>query len=100
MDENDWAQVNTTIKHEVAHALTPRHGHDSVWARQARALGLENPSAINRTAKLSKKFTGTCPNCGGTTQVNRRGRYACSKCCNKHAMGLYSPRFAYIWTVN
>lgn len=33
-------QVRETVLHEIAHALVgPRHGHDEVWRRQARAIG-------------------------------------------------------------
>lgn len=36
MSEDD---VRQTALHEIAHALTPGHGHDRVWRAQARALG-------------------------------------------------------------
>jgi SNF2 family DNA or RNA helicase len=35
-------EVICTIKHEVAHALTPGHGHDSVWADKAKEIGCDN----------------------------------------------------------
>lgn len=73
MAQNDWEQVRTTILHEVAHAIAGQYaGHGASWARAARALGLENPSAINHTATLTKKFTGTCEGCGVTVQRDRR----------------------------
>src|SRR6185369_17904164 len=31
--------ILNTIKHEVAHALTPGHGHDEIWAAKAHELG-------------------------------------------------------------
>lgn len=34
--------VINTIKHEVAHALTPGHGHNHVWAQKAREIGCDN----------------------------------------------------------
>lgn len=39
--------VKDTILHEVAHALTPGHGHDKVWKRVARRLGA-TPRATNK----------------------------------------------------
>ena len=35
-------EVIDTIKHEVAHALTPGHDHDFVWADKAREIGCTN----------------------------------------------------------
>lgn len=107
MEQNDWEQVRGTILHEAAHAISIHRygiyaggGHGGNWARVARELGLDNPSAINRTATLTKKFTGTCPGCNRTVQKDRRASNACGKCCNEHAGGLYSPRFAFVWTRN
>ena len=34
--------VINTIRHEVAHALTPGHAHDGVWAAKAREIGCDN----------------------------------------------------------
>lgn len=103
MQQNGWEQVNSTIKHEVAHAISiTRHGHymggghGAIWARVARELGLDNPSAINHTATLTKKFTGTCPSCKRTTQRDRRASTSCGKCSG----GYYKREFAMVWTRN
>jgi len=34
--------VINTIRHEIAHALTPGHSHDEVWADKAREIGCDN----------------------------------------------------------
>lgn len=42
VDLHPDAEIIDTIKHEVAHALTPNHGHDDVWSTKARELGCTN----------------------------------------------------------
>lgn len=32
-------EVKLTLLHEIAHALTPGHGHDSVWSAKSKAIG-------------------------------------------------------------
>jgi len=39
-------EIINTIKHEVAHALCPNHGHDDVWAKKAREIGCDNTSVV------------------------------------------------------
>ena len=34
--------VINTIRHEVAHALTPGHSHDDIWESKAREIGCDN----------------------------------------------------------
>ena len=36
---NDARHVMNTILHEVAHALTPNHGHNKYWRAKAQAIG-------------------------------------------------------------
>ncbi len=40
-------EVRNTIRHEVAHALTPGHGHDEVWADKATEIGCDNTFACS-----------------------------------------------------
>jgi SNF2 family DNA or RNA helicase len=42
VDIHPTNEVINTIRHEVAHALTPGHGHDEVWADKAREIGCDN----------------------------------------------------------
>ncbi len=44
IDTHPGAEVKDTILHEVAHALTPGHGHDKVWGDKAMELGCLNTS--------------------------------------------------------
>lgn len=93
MQQNDWEQVRGTILHEAAHAIAGHYaGHGASWARVARELGLENPSAINYTAKLTKRYTGTCPTEGCDTRAQRDRRTA-GLICRLH-------RARIIWTRN
>lgn len=102
MEQNDWEQVLTTIKHEVAHALAGgHHGHDYHWASIARGLGLENPSAVNHTATLAKKFTGTCPGCDHKWERDRRVQSAiCPPCRRAYLAGDTERRYSITWTRN
>lgn len=42
VDTHPTAEVENTIKHEIAHALTPGQSHNDTWAAKARELGCDN----------------------------------------------------------
>lgn len=42
VDLNPEWKIIDTIKHEVAHALTPGHSHDNIWAAKAEELGAKS----------------------------------------------------------
>lgn len=113
MQQNGWEQVKTTVIHEVAHAVSiTRHGqfigggHGAVWAKIARELGLADPSAINTTAKLTKKFTGICEGCGDQWQRDRRIHGAMHPTCRRKyqsevlANGSSEQRYSITWKRN
>ncbi len=68
---HDEAKVTDTILHEIAHALTPGHGHDYVWVRKAIEIGCNGQRCydVNDSAELTaarektSKVVGTCPKC-------------------------------------
>lgn len=84
--------VLDTILHEIAHALTPHHGHDAVWKKKAKEIGCKaercfgedsKTSQYNAVIKLSK-YIGECP--GGHTHYRNKmtkGRKSCSLCSPK-----------------
>jgi hypothetical protein len=46
IDTHPDFEVEDTIKHEIAHALTQGHGHDEVWQAKAQALGCSNLTPV------------------------------------------------------
>ena len=45
----DVAHVLDTILHEIAHALTPSHGHNAIWAAKCVEVGA-NPARTSETS--------------------------------------------------
>lgn len=40
-DQHDEKSLINTIRHEIAHALTPGMGHNEIWAEKAREIGCD-----------------------------------------------------------
>lgn len=94
--------VVDTILHEIAHALTPGHGHDKVWKKKAIEIGCrgkrcfdEKTSTMNAANKIAK-YKGVCPN-GHLSFRNRlpKRNMSCGVCC-KH----YNPKFIFVYNYN
>jgi predicted SprT family Zn-dependent metalloprotease len=69
-----------TMKHEIAHALVgPGHGHDFVWQRQARALGIPADRCWTEadTVAAEPKYKLWCPTC--KTVVAKRHKRSTKK---------------------
>ena len=85
---NDDAQVTDTILHEIAHALTPGHGHDSVWKAKCVEIGCrpERCYTEENTNVIAGKYRAVCGGCGKThtrhKRVPRGRRVACN--CQNH----------------
>ena len=66
---NDEEKVKDTILHEIAHALTPGHGHDVVWKRKCIEIGAKpercySSKEVNTIPLSQFKYLATCGGCG------------------------------------
>ena len=80
---NDLVQVKDTILHEIAHALCPGHGHDSVWKKMCVEIGAkpERCYTAEDTNMIAGKYRAVCGGCGKEhtrhKRVPRGRRHAC-----------------------
>lgn len=76
--------VQNTILHEIAHALTPGHKHDAVWKSKAKSIGCNGDRCHNVDVRTKPiKFLLRCPT--GCTSVpsltnKRKKDYKCDLC--------------------
>lgn len=96
------ADVIDTILHEIAHALCPRHGHDSVWKAKFIEIGgngkrcYSMESSLGVAYKTIAKYKGTCPK-GHIFARNRRPTRETS--CN-HCSSKFDRNHIITWTLN
>jgi predicted SprT family Zn-dependent metalloprotease len=87
---NEETDVRDTILHEIAHALTPTHGHNAVWKAKCREIGCTPERLFGCHVKRpelnsqSHLYRG-CPRCGWWKKMRRIGvsRYICATCRNR-----------------
>jgi hypothetical protein len=59
MAQRTWDDTHKTIIHEIAHALTPGHQHDHVWAAKDIELGGRGTRCFEHTDETAP-YLGTC----------------------------------------
>lgn len=89
--------VRDTILHEIAHALVgPRHGHDAVWKRQARALGCSAERRLDSDIpRTLAAWEGICA-AGHTVHRHRQPMRVLS--CGRCSRGRFSIDAVFSWT--
>lgn len=88
---NSWAQVEKTVRHEIAHALTPGHNHDYTWQRKCLEVGAEPVRCYDQRSdgdsinKVSGKYVYECPSCNNQFRAHKRWRKIkhCTPCSKK-----------------
>ena len=83
-EENVLCMIDT-IKHEIAHALTPGHHHDHVFQAKCREIGCSSATSKKTNRKKPEyKWTTTCSHCNHTYGMYRKPKrnygYSCSLC--------------------
>lgn len=84
LEKDDDAYILDVIYHEVAHALTPMHGHDAVWRAKAIELGGSGAqyADADKLHGYDSKWVAVCT-CGEERPVFRfsfKSIYYCTKC--------------------
>ena len=89
-------EVRETLLHEIAHALVgAEHGHDPVWAAQARAIGSNAERCLSEDApRVAAPWLGVCP-AGHSQERHRRPErvQACGRCSS-----TFSTEHLFEWT--
>lgn len=75
---NPDEDVLDTLLHEIAHALTPGHGHDRVWQFAAWWLGATPKATCQKQVLIRPgRYRATCPSCCRQYHKYRKPRYRC-----------------------
>jgi hypothetical protein len=85
-------QVLNTLRHEVAHALTPGANHGPVWAAKMRELG-GNPRRTHSNATVPPKWEQVCDVHGVIGRVHRRRQNLACGVCYRETHVMRSIRY-------
>jgi len=99
---NDVGQVNDTILHEIAHALTPGHHHDRVWQRKAIEIGCNGKRCYSSKDVVSpeSKYIAVCVGCGQTHKKHKIMKRAAKRSCGTCSGGRFNPTYILEYKLN
>lgn len=60
-EANTFAEMWDTVLHEIAHALTPGHGHDSQWREMCVHIGARPEEFKYATLAPPRWYAANCP---------------------------------------
>lgn len=94
---NEELKVKNTILHEIAHALTPGHGHDSVWRAKAIEIGCDGMRCYDSSKVVTpdSKYSAICNGCGTTHKRHKVPKRSSS--CGHCSGGRYNPTYKLEW---
>lgn len=88
----DDALALNTVLHEIAHALTPGHQHDAVWAAKHREIGGNGKRSIDdqTIARAAAKWLAECrvtrQVIGGSNRLTQGQKLANCRCHGERAL--------------
>ena len=94
VDQAPMSKLKNTVLHEIAHALTPYHGHDKVWKAKAIEIGCNGERCTGFGVKIPARWAAKC--ICRTWKMHRRPKYYRPGCtthyCRTCKQGLeYKP---------
>lgn len=84
--------IRNTMLHEIAHALTPGHGHDAVWRAKAISLGCDGKRCSADKVEVNYKYVAKCVNGHVAAKYLRKPRTIQRKSCGKCSTS-YNPKY-------
>jgi predicted SprT family Zn-dependent metalloprotease len=87
---SELADVLDTIKHEIAHAVTPGAGHGELWQAACLMIGAKPERYYTKPIEIPFKWIATCPGCGNQSKKHRKPKNerSCGRCASH-----YDPKF-------
>jgi predicted SprT family Zn-dependent metalloprotease len=90
---NDENRIRNTILHEIAHALTPGHGHNWIWKAKALEIGCDGDRCYSGkvVSTPESKYIAICKGCNYTHKKHRKPRATSS--CGNCSGGRYNENY-------